>query len=130
DQRVVLARELARGRVAQLARPRLQVALARVRHAARALHLDRDAELLAQRAAVALVRVRLLAQDVVDVQRAHSHLAPQPDRHVERAHRIAPAREHYPQRALAREHAARADRLADRLGVAARAHALALPRGC
>ena len=87
-------RACSRLRVADLPRPRLDVAARR----ARAMHAQRHAEPLAHGRAVRLVGVRLRPQPVVDVQRRHRPGAPH--REVEQARRVAPARRRAPRPGL------------------------------
>ena len=106
---VAAGRELRRGGVAGVARPRLEVP--RARGPARAAQLERHAEPLAQRRAVRGVVGRLRPQPVVAVQRGHRLRARDPHREVEQADAVAPAREEHHDRAAGREQAARADGL-------------------
>jgi hypothetical protein len=103
------------GRVAQLARPRLQVAARRLGRALGADHLELHPQPLAQPRAVALVLVGLRAQAVVDVQSAERLGAAHGERDVEQAGRVAPPGDEGDDRLLAREHAARADGFAQLL---------------
>ena len=81
------AGELRADGVADVARPSLNVSFAR---SARELNVELDAELLAELAAELFVIAGLVAQPIVDVQRADVSLAAEFNCYVEQADRITP----------------------------------------